>query len=171
MPKTHYMLTLGEKDVGALKSLVRFHFQATLVKFFEQPLPIPGTLLAEPRVRALAIQNFVDSFDEVLEPLHFMTGAFTLTGTHEGTIPIRADIYSRLKYMADNAIPLGTYKGLTAEEIEAMIAPLRSCQEELRMLFNAAEAVDPDKLPRQHYLNVASTPRKPSGPPTGSLLN
>lgn len=171
MAKTHYMLTLDQKDVGALKSLVRFHFQDCLVKYFTQPGPAEGTLLAEPRVRALAIQNFVDSFDEVLEPLHFMTGAFTLTGTGEGTIPIRSDIFSRLRYMVENAIPIGSYKGLKEEEIDAMVAPLRTCQDELKTLFNAAELVDPEDLPRQHYLNVASTPRKPSGTPSGTLLN
>lgn len=171
MPKTHHLLTLDRKTLGALKAMLRFQFIDRMTAHMAEPKPPGGSLQADARYRALAVVSIVDAFDDIYEPTRFLEAAFDLTNSNEGVVPVRDDVFNALKRVVDSPIPVNRFEALTNEEVDAMIAPLRQLQEELRMLFNAAEPVDPTEVPKHHWVNVGSTKRKPDGGGNPSMLN
>jgi len=168
MPLTHHMLTLDTKTLGALKSLLRFHFIEELVRYFDSAPAEVGLLQNDPRFKALAVVTYVDKNDDLNEPVRFLDAAFGLTNSSEGTVPVRNDIFDELRRIVDAPIATARFTALEPDEVETMLAPLKKVQAELQRMFAEAEAVDPTATPKHHYVDVGTTKR---GGPSGTVLN
>lgn len=149
------------KHLLALKTLLRLDF-ARAIRNRVETLKATGEHPAESTARILAI---TDALSEADQPLSVTMALMEMHGAPAAWMPLadaRFEFYSRLLAID---VTDEDFRGVSADSLEEVLAPLRAIQVELRQIFADSGHVDAGELLRkpQTGLSGSLTINKPSG--------
>lgn len=125
---------VNRDQLEALRTLLRLDFTRFLRNTLSQAGQVP--------TQCLKILQVTDTMSQAEQPLVIAAALIQYTGTPTAMLPldqVRFDFYSRLLN-----IPLGPgdFPGLTEEQLEPVLAPMRAYVEELKAVFESAAHID-----------------------------
>lgn len=153
---------MERKHLLALRNLIRLDF-ARAVRFrMEHLAKNPGEHPAESTMKILKLTDILAEADQ---PLSVTLALLEMHGAEEAWMPLtdeRFDFYQRVLVYE---VGPNDFKGVPADQLEAVLTPLKIVQAELRKAFAEADRVDPREMFRTEDSGLSGTP-----PPSG-LMN
>lgn len=140
---------VNRDQLQALRSLLRLDFTRCLRNILENVTVVPQ--------QCLNIMQVTDVMSQAEQPLIVVAALMQYHGTPTAMLPLDAARFQLFSKLLDT--PLGTrdFPGLTDEQLEPVLAPMRAYVQELKTIFESAALVDEDALKRKMKTDAPKT--------------
>lgn len=141
---------VNAEQIGALRTLLRLDFTYGVRQLL-------GAGMSE-SLTCLGILNLTESLQQAEQPLVVVSALMQHRMLPTATVPLDSTRYELFSRLLDAPLALERFPGITQDNFEAFLLPLKTQVEALKVIFQNAPYVDEDSIRK----NVATTSALPN---------